>query len=743
MARLAANLAAAPVEFDDRDSLNEVLHSVAAAPDFSFALVLKGSGELVAYVGEEPLRAERVRRASEAARRREGFEPGVLVLEEPLERSGRALGRLVVGLYTQRVESAMHRHRLRDGALSIGATFIAIAVVGSLLRSIRERNQRIEYDRALLQRTGTLARVGGWELLLPSRALRLDDEASRLLGGNDGAEVLRLIEGAGPALTSCIEQETPFDLEIQLGDDPPRWLRVHGEADRGERLLGALQDVTEQHLAREATLAASKAKTHFLANTSHEMRTPLNGILGMTNLALETPLTPEQRSYLEAVRLSGRNMLATVNDLLDLSRVESGKLTLELVPARLDELLVDALRSLSSQAQAKDVELIVSVSTSFEVGRRVDPLRLTQVVNNLVGNAVKFTQSGEVELRLEEGATPDEVVLSVRDTGIGVPRDRQAAIFEAFTQADGSTSRQFGGTGLGLTITRELVRLMGGTLTLESEPGVGSTFTARLGLERVSGLGAIPEVPVRRALIVGLNRAAMKAAEQLLARLGAHAEWVESIGAAHGLEESFDVVLLDVSCLKGIEHLSLAGLGPVFVLAPFGLHGVVPDAIRVLSKPLLEREVATALRGPTGERPIVELAESEPARTLEVLLAEDNVVNASLARRLIEKAGHVVTHVWNGLAVVEATQAKSFDLVLMDVQMPELDGLEATRKIRLREKNAGGHVFVVAMTANAMKSDQDLCLEAGMDDFLCKPIDFGKLRHLLMECAARPLRLAS
>jgi signal transduction histidine kinase/DNA-binding response OmpR family regulator len=739
LSRLASTLAAAPLEFDDEASLVEVLNTVGAAPDFSYAMVLRPDGTVAAALGDDAQRAVHAARALSPGVD-DDVEPGRLTLAASVVKGGHKLGVMVVALDTRRVDESMRRHLLRGAAMSGVATLIAVLVVLGLVRVIRRRSARIERDRALLQQTGALARVGGWELGLPGRALQLSDEARAVLGQLDGGKLLRLLEGDARPVDACVTTGTPFDVEVLAGNG--RWLRVQGQAEQAggatTRVFGALQDVTEQRLARDQALAASKAKSQFLANTSHEMRTPLNGILGMTALALETPLTAEQKGYLEAVQLSGRNMLATVNDLLDVSRIESGKVTLEVVPVQLDELLVDAARALSAQAQAKDVQLIVSVAPALELKRLGDPVRLSQVVNNLVGNAVKFTPQGEIEVALAAGADANEVLLTVRDTGIGVPLERQAAIFEAFTQSDGSTSRRFGGSGLGLTITRELARLMGGEVTVDSTPGVGSTFCARLVLPVAQHLRAVPSSRGQRVLVVEPNMASARAARAVLERLGFEVASASSVDAALALGGQVDAALLDWSLLHEAARFS----APVTVLVPFGFNGVVPAGLRTVAKPLLARELEQALAPQQAVTPVTPVAASVPrVRALNVLLAEDNAVNAALARRLVEKAGHRVTHVWNGAGAVDASGREPFDLVLMDVQMPELDGLEATRRIRVREGSSGGRLFIVAMTANAMRSDEEQCRAAGMDSFLSKPIDVVKLRALLESLAGVQGRL--
>jgi PAS domain S-box-containing protein len=414
-------------------------------------------------------------------------------------------------------------------------------------------------------------------------------------------------------------------------------------------LLGFSIDVSEQRAARDAmqravesAQAASRAKSEFLANMSHEIRTPMNGILGMTELVLESPLQPEQREDIALVKASADALLTIVNDILDFSKIEAGKLDLEEVPFDLRALARDTVRSMALRAQQKGLQLRCEVPAALPRTMKGDPGRLRQVLINLLGNAIKFTEQGGVTLSLSLGAETDDrcdIGFAVSDTGIGVPIEKQKLIFEAFSQVDGSTTRQYGGTGLGLTICRRLVILMQGDIALASEPGKGSTF-------RFS-------VPLRHAA-TPLAIAGDEAELELPAEAGAPAPAAPSPSASPG-----------------------QGNG------------------------------------------------------LRILLAEDNQVNQRLALRLLEKMGHRITLVGNGLDALERALKGGFDLLLMDVQMPGLDGLTVTRRIRQWEADHGGRVPIIAMTARAMAGDRERCLEAGMDDYLSKPIDSERLRQLV------------
>ncbi|MFT3710209.1 MAG: ATP-binding protein [Archangium sp.] len=738
LSRLGADLAGAPLEFDDEKSLAEVVRTVSETADFEFLLVVRSNGTVAAYRGDERKRDERV--AAVRSGSAPSDDPEVLTASSEALSAGTRVGTIAVGLHTRNGTVELARRRRFWGLGSLIAAIVASLVVFALVRLIRDRSDRIARDRHMLQETGRLARVGGWDLALPRGQFQLTDEARHVLGGEEDANLfLAMLGTQHRALVDCVDRGVPFDVETELPDG--RWLRVQGQAERQNgktvRVFGAMQDVTEQHVAREQALAASRAKSQFLANTSHEMRTPLNGILGMTSLALETTLTTEQRGYLDAVLLSGRTMLSTVNDLLDLSRIESGKMSLESSAVDLEQIVVDATRTLSTLAQARDVQLIVTIPPKTATRRVGDQVRLTQIMLNLVGNAVKFTPRGEVECTLEE-TEGDGVRISVRDTGIGIPLDRQAAIFEAFEQSDGSTSRRYGGTGLGLTITRELVRLMGGKVEVTSEVGKGSTFSVRLELPRSEPTKAVLSVAGRRALVIDSSPAAARAISHTLARLGLTAVVTDSANSDDARAFDGELVLADVALLNASPVLDTRTV----VMVPFGYAGTVPQALRTLSKPVSIRELEALLSSAPAPIVTIESARRTPVpRSVRVLLAEDNAVNARVATALILKAGHEVTHVWNGREALAALSRDEFDLVLMDVQMPELDGLEATRQLREQERatKMPPHV-IVAMTANAMKSDEETCRAAGMDEFLSKPVDVARLRELLASAANRAPR---
>ena len=723
LARMAAMNSRTMLEFDYVDELAKFLQTVVNTMDLQAAAVYGQNGKRVAVVGDARSVPEHM---STPLPPHDDWLGQCQVRCEPIDRPH------FDGTVLVRASGLPMRARLRDfllGQLVTGA--LALLVLGVAAKWLLTR---------MLQPVANLVET--------THRVRESEDYS-----------LRAHTVADDEIGSLVHA---FNAMLQAIQERDRHLA--GNAERLEQQV--VERTAELSRALATAETATRAKSTFVANMSHEIRTPLNAVLGMTELAMESEDPRELREYLGVIRSAGSNLLGILCDILDLSKIESEKLELSPVATEIETLLLDALRPLTSRIQSKNLELSFELAPDLAAAYLVDDVRLRQILTNLVGNAIKFTSVGHVDVRVRRRSVTGEVheiEITVQDSGVGIPSDRLQAIFSPFTQADNTITRRFAGTGLGLSITDRLVRLMGGMIRVESEVGRGTTFTVLLPLPVChSPLPPPPKLPATtRLVLVSASAAQAHTLTTIGRRLGIEVRAVTALAQvrANGQLRPGDFLLLDerdpdrdAEACDAVPANPL-GVRPLLVVTSFQDLASASARCRAnqfagyITKPISARELAVRLSHLAQEQPGGDGKTGDPApaapevdrrNRLRILVAEDNAVNQKLIERILQRDGHQVRIAENGRVCCELWQREQFDLVLMDMQMPEMSGLEATAQIRREEANSGRRIPIIALTANTTPEDRRSCLHAGMDEVLPKPVSIQRLRGLLTQMANDP-----
>lgn len=736
LAEVVARNSTAALTFQDAKAAEDVLAALKAEPHITAACIYDADGKAFAKYIRDQNSSKSVPTLPQTSGTY--FTNGQLAEFRPI----RLQGDLIGVVYIESDLGEMYA-RLQRYAGVIAFVLLVSSLVAFFLASMFQR----VISTPIFQLVRTIKKVSSQE----------DYTLRHLVTSHD--EIGVLIDGFNSMLA-----------RIELRDAELQRQRNHLEDEVALRTAELLTINTSLVSAKNAAEEANRAKSEFLANMSHEIRTPINGILGMTELALETVLTKDQQDYLRMVKTSGEDLLSVVNDILDFSKVEAGKLELDEIDFDVYNCVGETMKTMALRAHQKDLELAYDAAS--DIPRRVvgDPGRLRQILVNLVGNAIKFTAAGEVivEVRNCQAAMGAiELQFSVSDTGIGIAAEKQNLLFKAFSQADSSTTRKYGGTGLGLAISARLVEMMGGKLWVESESGKGSTFRFTAHFKPVTAdkekaapliqdhLKEMPVLAVDDNYTNGRilhNMSQAWGMRPAVARSGSEA--LEMARAANQTGDPFRLVLLDV-CMPGMDGFEVAEKfredpllrdTPILLLTSAGRPGEAARCLELrisayLLKPVMKADLLTAILTVLGYQSSLEAAADSPlvtrhsiresAKKRRVLVAEDNAINQALIMRLLANMGHTPVLAHNGKEAVALATSEQFDLVFMDVQMPEMDGLAATRAIRQEETMNGTHLTIFAMTAHAMKGDRERCLESGMDGYLTKPIRFSDVERTL------------